>query len=221
MSLSYNNSFYAALNLNISHELGMVDLANSNDRDVYTKAHQLMFETVRIHNISEYQITSVVVMYGSKYTSISKNPSTKQWHVTMRDPSDADCLIQYNANTSATGEYFAQVDYDTAAGTYCNSNFTNPYMTNLGVLQRKGAVGRLVNDSGKGFMLPPYYNPYGEHTIGLVIYDGNLQADVGVDTGAAALFSSAHVLSLSIEDSCCARRQTSHSGRDTSCQLVH
>ena len=183
VSQSFNVSLHVAQNLNNSNTLGMVDLTNLNDRDVYTKAHQLMFETVRIHNVTAYQITSVVVMSGSNYASISKNPSTKEWHVTMRDPSDADCLIQYNANTSVAGKYFAQVDYDAPAGKYCNSNFTNPYMTNMEVLQRKGTIGRLVNESGKGFMLPPYYNPYGEQTMGKVPDCHNISTAESVSSG--------------------------------------
>ena len=107
---AFNTTLSVASNLNISHALGMVDLADSRNRDMYTKVHQLMFDTALNANFSALDITSVMVMSGSNLNMIIQNPNTGQWHVLMRNASNTDCVNRYDANIT---DNLARVDYDT------------------------------------------------------------------------------------------------------------
>ena len=111
MSGSYNNTLHIISNLNISHTLGMIDLLNTTDRAVFTKAHQLMFETVRIYNHSEITITSVMILAHGVTNIISQSPDGR-WYVAMRNSSNPQCLVSHLADVSETGAYFARVDYN-------------------------------------------------------------------------------------------------------------
>ena len=120
---NFNNTLQIAANLNISHTLGMVDLANIRDRAVYTKVHQLMFDTIRIHNTSAAQVSSIAAASGGyDFNMITQNPATKMWSVLMRDYKNSSCLVEYSANVSLYGEYVAEVDYDSGSRLFDSVN---------------------------------------------------------------------------------------------------